>query len=96
MGKKGTSEPCVHKEQEDARALDGEALVPIMRFRKIKDEGNCLGYNEIEILVFNYDGSGGALLRSDGELNALGKIDLGWLLFGDAWSGEKSYELIGK
>lgn len=91
MGKKVTSEPRVHKEQEDARALDGEALVPIMRFRKVRDEGNCLGYDEVEILAFNYDGSGGALVRSDGELGSIGKIDLNWLLFGDAWSGDKFY-----
>ena len=70
------------------------ALAPIMVFKKIEDEGNSLGYDKIEILIFNYDGSGSALARLDGELGSIDKDELFYVLFGDPGSGAKYYELI--
>lgn len=39
-----------------------------MKFKKTKDDGNVLGFEIIEILQFNYDGKGSAIVKNDGEL----------------------------
>ena len=69
-------------------------LVPAVTLQKIRDENNAYGFDIIEILVFNYDGSGAAICRFDGELDSIRGDDLHYVLFGDPWTGERWYELI--
>ncbi len=93
MSKKVESEPSTHEGKGDGHASVTAALVPIMVFKKIEDEGNSLGYDKIEILTFNYDGSGSALALLDGELGSVDKDELSCVLFGDPGSGDRYYEL---
>ena len=65
-----------------------------MTLKKIKDENNVIGFDIIEIIQFNYDGKGGALVKNDGILDSYVLIDLDYILFGDSGTGEKYYELI--
>ena len=64
-----------------------------MLLEKITDEGNVFGHDTIEILVFNYDGKGGAIVRYDGEqeIVRLFGVDLDHVLFGDPGSGDRWY-----
>ncbi len=64
-----------------------------MLLEKIADEGNVYGHDTIEILVFNYDGTGGAIVRYDGgeEIESLSRADLDYVLFGDPGSGDRWY-----
>lgn len=64
-----------------------------MKFKKIKDEGNVIGYDLIEIIKFNYDGKGSALVKEDGKLGSLHPNDLNYVMFGND-SGEEYYQLI--
>ena len=66
----------------------------IVKFKKIKDEGNCYGFDLIEIIKFNYDGEGSALVKQDGELSSYCSSYLDIIMFGDPGSGEKFYQLI--
>jgi hypothetical protein len=67
-------------------------MKPLLTAKKIKDEGNAWGYKVIEILMFNYDGKGGALVRNDGELGSYVLSDVHGILFGGD-DGEKCYEV---
>lgn len=64
-----------------------------MLLEKIADEGNVYGHDTIEILVFNYDGKGGAIVRYDGkeEIDSLSGADLDYVLFGHPVSGDRWY-----
>lgn len=43
-----------------------------MKFKKLSDyEENYLGYEEIEVVQFNFDGEGSALAICDGALHTL-------------------------
>lgn len=53
-----------------------------MKFKKVSDNGNALGFDSIEILQFNYDGAGAALVKEDGRLSLLKGEDLDSVLFG--------------
>jgi len=64
-----------------------------MKFKKITDDGNAYGFDMIEVLEFNYDGEGHAIIKEDGELAFCHKNDLNLIMFGDPGSGEKWYEL---
>ena len=65
----------------------------MLKFKKIRDEGNVLGHEEFEIIEFNYDGNGSALLKANGMLDSLGLADVNYMMFGDAGTGEKYYDL---
>lgn len=65
-----------------------------MKFKKVTDEGNVYGYELIEIIQFNYNGSGSAIAKLDGELDSIHKNDLPIILFGDPGSGDKYYQLV--
>ena len=67
-----------------------------MIFKKIKDEGNVYGFDLIEIIKFNYDGKGSALIKEDGELGSIHPNDLDIIMLGDPGSGEKYYQLIDR
>lgn len=67
-----------------------------MKFKKIKDEGNVYGFDLIEIIKFNYDGKGSALIKEDGELGSIHRNDLDIIMLGDPKSGEKYYQLIDR
>ncbi len=67
-----------------------------MKFEKIKDEGNVYGFDLIEIIKFNYDGKGSALVKEDGALGSIHRNDLDIIMLGDPGSGEKYYQLIAK
>jgi len=41
-------------------------MQPIIVLKKINDNGNAYGFDKIEILQFNYDAKGGAIIRYDG------------------------------
>ena len=45
---------------------------------------NFLGFDVIEVIQFNYDGKGSALVLEDGELSYLGKKQVHFLIF-DGW-----------
>ena len=42
---------------------------------------NCLGFEKIEILQFNYDAKGNALILEDGEISYMSKDWLRFLFF---------------
>jgi len=67
-------------------------------FEKTEAEGNVLGHDKIEIVEFNYDGNGSALVRwdSDPDLDSLGGEDLDLVLFGDPGSGTRFYRLVSE
>ena len=50
---------------------------------KTSDDGNAYGFECIEVLQFNYDGQGSALVRMDGELDSLHPNDLDYVLHGN-------------
>ena len=66
-----------------------------MMLHKITDEGNAYGCDTIEILVFNYNGQGDALVRCDGDLGSMHRNDLALVLFGDPVTGTRWYEFRG-
>lgn len=43
---------------------------------------NCIGFNKIEILAFNYDGKGNALVFEDGDISYMSPKWLRFLFFG--------------
>lgn len=47
---------------------------------------NFLGYEEYEIIEFNYDGMGTALILEDGKLSYYYSDDLNFILFGGWYS----------
>lgn len=47
---------------------------------------NRLGFEEIEIIEFNYDGKGKALTLEDGELSYYSLDDLNFIFFGGWYS----------
>lgn len=65
---------------------------PLFTLRKIRDEGNWLGYTLVQVLHFNYNGEGDALALLDGELTYFAKEELNFALFGDPYSGTVFYE----
>ena len=73
----------------------GSEMSPILTLRKITDDGNWYGYEIIEILAFNYDGQGTALVRQDGEVSSYGCVDLELIIHGDPGEGTRWYEPIG-
>ena len=58
----------------------------MMKFDKIRDEGNVYGFEVIEILGFNYDGEGSAIGEFDGDLQSIHINDLELIMFGDPGS----------
>ena len=64
-----------------------------MIFDKTAEDGNVLGNDTIEILLFNYNGKGDAIVRYDGgnELECLGGADLDYVLFGEPLDGKRGY-----
>ena len=67
-------------------------------FEKTEAEGNVLGHDKIEIVEFNYDGKGSALVRwdSDPDLSSLQGEELDLVLFGDPGSGTRFYRLVSE
>lgn len=53
-----------------------------MKFKKKKDEGNPWGWDVVEILHFNYDGKGGAIVKYNDNLDSIGLVDLNGIMFG--------------
>ncbi len=47
---------------------------------------NCLGFNQIEIIEFNYDGKGNALVLEDGEISYMSPKWLRFMFFGGWYS----------
>ncbi len=70
-------------------------MKPIMTLRKTRAKGNPYGYALIEILVFNYDGKGGAVIRwgRNDDPEFLSGDDLDTVLFGDS-AGTRYYRLL--
>ena len=67
-------------------------MTPIIVLKKISDDGNAYGFGKIEIIQFNYNGNGDAIVRHDGgQLESLGKQDLDLVLFGDPGNGDRWY-----
>ena len=67
-------------------------MKPIIVLKKIRDVGNAYGFSKIEIIQFNYNGAGDAIVRNDGaELDSMGKPDLDLVLFGDPGTGDRWY-----
>ena len=62
-------------DQDDVKAL--------LVLEKVTDDGNPYGFDCIEIIYFNYDGEGGALVKEDGELEYCHPNDLHYILHGD-------------
>ena len=65
----------------------------VMSLRKTKAKGNAYGYARIDILVLNYDGKGGAIVRFDKkpDLESMSAGDLEIVLFGDPGEGTRYY-----
>lgn len=51
---------------------------------------NWLGFEKIEIIKFNYDGEGNALVFQDNELSYFSTFDLNFLIFGGWYSVAKN------
>ena len=51
---------------------------------------NYFGFSKIEVLEFNFDGKGNALVLEDEELGCLGNEDLMFLMFGGWYKLNKS------
>ena len=64
---------------------------PILTLRKVRDQDNFIGFEVIEVLHFNYDGTGEALVSADGDLMSFGGTDLNFILFGDPGDGTVYY-----
>jgi hypothetical protein len=47
---------------------------------------NWLGFNQIEILQFNYDGNGNALILEDGDISYMSPKILSFMFFGGWYS----------
>lgn len=47
---------------------------------------NCLGWNQVEILQFNYDGKGNALTLDDGHISYMSPKMLRFMFFGGWYS----------
>jgi len=47
---------------------------------------NWLGFNQIEILQFNYDGKGNALILEDGDISYMSPKILRFMFFGGWYS----------
>jgi hypothetical protein len=60
------------------------------------DAPNVYGYKTIQILAFNFDGRGSALVSfdDDAELDSISSVDLNYILFGDLGSGHRWYRPI--
>jgi hypothetical protein len=56
---------------------------PVMVLEKTDAEGNPFGMQRLEILCFNVDGKGGALIRSDGAAEGGGEAGLEIYAIGD-------------
>lgn len=52
---------------------------------------NWLGFNQIEILQFNYDGKGNALILEDGDISYMSPKILRFIFFGGWYSFIKDY-----
>lgn len=70
------------------------AQMPTLTLRKIRDDGNFIGFDTIEIVQFNFDAQGGALALVDGELELYSGDDLEHILFGDPGDGTRYYEVV--
>jgi len=66
--------------------MKSKKLEDMMKFKKIRDEGNVYGFEVIEILEFNYDGEGSAIGKFDGDLQSIHINDLELIMFGDPGS----------
>lgn len=70
-------------------------LKPILTLKKVPNPKvhNPYGFERIEILHFNFDGKGGALIRFDDEkdLQCLYGEDLQMILQGEPYSGQRWY-----
>lgn len=64
-----------------------------MIFKKTDACNNPYGYKEIEIIKFNYDGDGSAIVKEEGLLSSYGIVDINIIMFGDE-AGTKLYELF--
>ena len=64
-----------------------------MRLRPTDRPGNPYGFKTIEIVAFNYDGEGNAIVRYDGKpkLEWMHKKDLGLVLFPPDWNRAKPW-----
>ena len=69
------------------------AAPALLIFLKTSDDGNVYGFECIEVLYFNYDGEGSALVRMDGEIDSLHPNDLDYILHGDE-DGVRWYQPI--
>ena len=73
-------------------------MKPILKFKKVKE--NVLNFDLIEIISFNYDGKGGALVFNSNKkdkkkwLASYNGVDLDLILFGDSGSCEKFYQKV--
>ncbi len=47
----------------------------------IEEVHNGCGFNKIEVITFNYDGKGGALVLEDGELSYYNKDEIFSIMF---------------
>ena len=61
---------------------DQDEIKPLLVLEKVTDDGNAYGFDRLEIVCFNYDGEGGALVKADGELEYFHPNDLDCILHG--------------
>lgn len=62
-----------------------------MKFKKTKK--NIYDFETIEVLQFNYDGQGTAIVLNDGELDMYAVKDIENIIFGDESRG-RHYERV--
>ena len=71
-------------------------MKPLIRLKKTRAPDNVYGHDQIEVLHFNYDGKGGAIVRygKGRDLESIAKGDLDLILFGDPRSGVRWYRVV--